>query len=254
MPGKYKRRTKSYGRRRFYRRGGGYKRKFIRRRRLRISTQRVKQRLISDRTSIKFTTHLAFRMTTDTTVGFAIEVLHGNDLSDPMGSESATAQPTGLDQWGHFYTRYFVAASKCVVEVQNLTAAVAPRFVLIPTANSPLNGANDWDASNFKPEEMPYSQHRMVNSSGGGRPLMMKGYMSTQKIAGRTKPASEDNYYGALPNNGTGATTPSRLWYWNLALLNRDLPATATTCVVFVKMTYYCKLIDRIDVLPTSTQ
>lgn len=232
------------------------RRTFRRRRGSKLSLTRVKTRWASDATNIKFYTSNTFRLVTDTTIGYDIASMRGNDLSDPFGTESGSIQPTGLDQWGYFYRDYYVAGCKITVEIQNLTAATAPRCVLVPTCAAALTGANDWDPNSFKPEENPHAQHRMVNSSGGGRPLYMKGYMSTNKIFGRKGTIVEDAFHGQLPLQGSGATSPATnyVWYWNIALLNRDLAATSVTAVCLVKMTYYCRLRTRFDTMPVSQQ
>jgi len=244
MPGKYKRRFKrTYGRRRSYRRIG-FRRRFKRNTR-RITTSRMKSRFISDRTMIKYVCNQTFRLTTDTTVGWAGEAFIANSLSDPFGTASSTAQPTGLDQWGAFYSKYIVKASKLTCEVQNLTAATAPRFVIVPSPNNHYAVITNWDINDYKPEEYPYAQHRMINSSGGGRPLYMKSYMTTGKIFGKKGIAIDNLYEGAMPTGGSGATSPNQQWYWNIAVLNRDLPATAVTVVVLCKLTFYCQMLDR---------
>lgn len=203
---------------------------------------------------MKFQASMTFRLTTETVQGVAFADFKGNSLVDPFGDQSATQQPTGLDQWANFYQRYYVGASKLSIDVQNLTAAVAPRFVVYPTQGFSQASLGDWTITSFKPYEMPHAQHRMINSSGGGRPLHMKAYMSTVKIFG-TKTAAQDTLWqGDMPSTGITPTDPSRLWYWNFAVLNTDLPATQCICVVLVKMTMYCKLFRRVDQISVSVQ
>lgn len=169
----------------------------------------------------------------------------GNSLFDPDITGTGH-QPYGFDQWSAFYNKYTVFGCKAEFTVVNASGNTAgnqnDEIVVCPVpsdvAVTTITSMTDLEAF----YEFPYSTQRVGNIVGGGKNLYIKKYMSTSKIDGcpKLKVAIDDKYSALTSAN------PSSIWKWVIGLQCPD-ELTTTTVRVLVKLTFYCKMFDRIQ-------
>lgn len=166
-------------------------------------------------------------------------VFRGNSIFDPDVTSGTNGQPTGADQWAAFYARYYVAGSKIKIKAINKEASEVAQVMLWPSIQS------TWDYATQSPTEYPYTKSTILAAAGSNNTAHMGHYMTTQKVYGRRGTEYESNFIGNLA--ATGGTNPTNDWYWILASTNPQ-GNNEIDMVVDVKLTYYVKMFNRIDI------
>lgn len=228
---RYRRKT----RRPFYRRRRTtFKRRFYGRRRGSHARVRRQGYLLADRTVVKLSYTLTTLITTDSS-GFYARSLSGNSLFDPDPGVGSV-QPTGFDQYSAFYRFYYVAGSKCSMDLINTDAADVVSVGLFPSTNQ----ISTTDLTTMYPEDWPYVTDKTLGplSSSFSR-CRFKKYMSTKKIHGY-KTSNNSNFISAV----TGS--PTNQWWWNIYGLNTG--GDAINLRAKIKITYYCHFFGRQEI------
>lgn len=167
-----------------------------------------------------------------------LQVFSGNSAYDP-DSSGVGSQPLGYDQWAAFYSKYYVAASKIRVDLWNTSANPQGQLVtLLPSRTSYTTALTVTNPIH----QQPYAQTKgLVGVANGyGNRIKMKGYMTTNKMAGSRGTEIEEIW-----NGGTG-TDPGAQWYWNLCL--QSINGTNDVCQAcgIIKLSYYVKFFNRV--------
>lgn len=214
------------------------KRRYRKRNRRRRFRSRAKKPVTGipdrQRVKLKYVTYLNLGGTP-----FPTYVFRGNNVYDPDLSGGGH-QPTGLDQWNQFYSKYKCHASKIKCTLVSNTASGPGSnavFSINPQLTTSAIGYRTIDAQ-------PYSKSVVLASGYAGRSFM-SNYMSTKKVFGLSE-ALDDDF--RQPIGSLGDTT--RDWYWSLELSALDL-TTALNSALKVEIIYYLELTDRIS-LPIS--
>ncbi len=236
MP-KYATRKKSYSSRRARgRRTGrrtygrmGTRRKLSNKNRPSVSIQRGK--LSSDTQFLKLT--YSQNITYVTGAGTASNnVWRGNSIFDP-DLTGVGHQPRGRDQWVLLYDRYAVYGSSITAlfstdSLRPISVNVLSRAGVFVTPNTVISR-----------DETKYNTTRILQSQGNGR-VRISRYMSTAKIFGVPPAMIMTSQFA------TGMLSDTvRQWFWNVSVQDMD-EVTVNTVNVFVTITYYCRLWERI--------
>lgn len=231
MPPRRYRKKRNYKKRRPYKKRSKYSRQ-------KVTTGRGFGRTgLPDRMFVKLTYAETIRLTSGSQ--FDNHVFSGNSINDPNTS-GVGHQPKGMDQWGQFYSRYMVHASKitCRFTPTNSNATGNQNIYLLPTLDSlTLPG---WTSI----QEDKFGKASIVGPYVGQGIRYLKDYMSTKKLYGDVN-GLEQNDYGA-----SFSFDPPRPWFWIVGAETQDGSALAN-CDVAVVITYYVELYQRID-LPQS--
>lgn len=163
-------------------------------------------------------------------------VYRGNDLFDPDFTGTG-GQPYFLNQWGAFYSNFFVHGSSIDFQVQggggswnNLTFGITPA----PTSTS-FGGSGQELIM-----EQPYSRYKALQMGALGiGQNRMKSYMSTRKILGLHKATALGIQYA-----GTTSSSPSAQWFWFAWMFAPDNNTIAVQATV--KLTYYVEFYNRL--------
>lgn len=169
----------------------------------------------------------------------------GNSLYDPdvSGTGEVAYENT---QWEKFYYTYQVYASKIKFYIDpDFAAAQANNFsfVILPSiepAGYPTS-SSVFDIPNFK-----YARRKEVNHGSAGKTVVLKHYMSVNKIFGSNL-NNDNGSYGLLGGTGTGST-PLVQFYWAVFSIPTAIGTTESVKVnCRVELTYYTALCERKD-------
>lgn len=156
-----------------------------------------------------------------------------NSIFDPNQS-GAGHQPLGHDQWGALYENYQVLASSIKVEFVQNSASVPAGCVVFPS-NVSTTSTNLLNAG-----EQSYAKYRNLQVNTGGRPIIIKNYMSVRKLEARsTDSVNFSAGFGADP-------VAERFWHVVIGALDSASTASVITDVTII---YYCKLFRKIQLL-----
>lgn len=166
-------------------------------------------------------------------------VYRGNSLFDPDQTGSGH-QPMGLTEWETFYSRYIVFASKIQVHFMSTSTAL-PSLVVGVLAN---NSTTQFSVtSQFC--ETPYSKFRTMGiSTGGSAQKRLSMYQPTGRILGvRSDKIRIDDTYSALTTGN-----PTREFYYHVYMGDPQDTDTSWAVEYMVKITYYCKFYQRLNI------
>ena len=216
--------------------------------RYRITSKRMPT-IFPDQILTKLKTNFIFLDTTSTSTGSITYNFLGNSLADPLGTLSANSQPTGLDQWGAFYNRYYVTASKLSVMLYPLAVNETMQISLVPTMNAIDN--TGFTSGLYNPKENSYvkwgEQYLLAGKNGK---TTVTNFMTTHKISGGEYSKTNPGASGAITVDN--ATNPLLLWYWSVNLHNMYTPTTVAVALRGeIQMTQWVCLFNRAN-LPTS--
>lgn len=167
----------------------------------------------------------------------AYYVFKGNSIYDPDHT-SAGHQPLGRDQWNNFYTRYEVMASSIEVEFcSNQTVSDPIVIAICPTDAAAPSG---WVSSLNTMLETPYSKSALIPGAANGQGIAksLSYYMTTKAKFGDNK--NKEDLQAQFGNN------PNEIWYHQVAI-SPTVGVQSASCSVRVKLKYYVKLFDRVD-------
>ncbi len=154
-------------------------------------------------------------------------VVNANSLFDPLSTLSS-AQPDGFDQWAAMYSHYEVTGCAIKYEIINHQNAQV-RFAIQPTLTN-VNPGISAIAGN------PYGKTRTVSAQNAHGIMIMKHFMRTKKLFGRT--TASINFAAPITAN------PSKLWFWQIRM-NSTNGTTTLDLQIIVTMTFYCKFFER---------
>lgn len=156
-------------------------------------------------------------------------LFRGNDIFDPDYT-GVGHQPYLSAQWGPFYQKYNVFASKITVKA---TASKNGKILVRPTTVNTTG--SDFNLAVERPE----SKNCFL---GNDKPCLIKHYQTTRQATGTGNP-DDDLFHGSMDPGGPG-TGPATTWYW--AIYAEDVPGTATLDIdCQVEIVYYVKLWSR---------
>ncbi len=151
----------------------------------------------------------------------------GNSVFDPALS-STNSQPAGFDQWASMYTHYEVLGSSIKCNLVNLSASPA-RTLLLPHLQSTSPSSADGAEQN-------YARTYVLSSVNGGGKIIMKNYMRTKKMFGRT--TASVNFAAQVTAN------PAKEWFWQIRLTNLD-GSIGIDIDGNIEITYFVKFFER---------
>lgn len=233
-------------RRSFRRRGGFRKRRRISRRSIKRAfraVRRIKRGVIT--APSKFLNpptafvkmYFSHNGTVSDGTSYYKEVLfRGNDVMNP-GDITVSGIATGVTQWMNFYEHFRVTACKITVIMFKETTPTENIAVYLWAADNNLAT----DPAIFVPEEQPQVTKRYIPSNNSGIPMIkMSKYVKTKTIFGK-KPL-DDTYSGQL------SIGPVQKWWWHMMVMNLNPAVTNVPARRYiVRLKYYCKLHDRLD-------
>jgi len=200
-------------------------------------------------------------------------LLPGNALwmtpdGDPLYPDSYGQNTvTGIDQWSSFYKNYLCHGS--AIEVTCTTGSSTPgQLVILPVTCGIDYSSNDQDIAtllNFSalPDEQQYAKIKYVSSTGGMDRVKIKHKMLTKKLFD-VKNLRDDAENKANTNTGSGVPNNPTVnnWVWYVAFIptqalgpySDTIPPVdgVTACDVEIKITYFCELMDRIELINPS--
>lgn len=230
-------------RRRLFRRRGRYGRRYGRRSswKSRITKKKV-GRMLTDTLFIKFKYVERYQLDNQGVSNVQSLIFRGNSIFDPFYTGTGH-EPTSKDQWEAFYGNYMVLGSKISVRFmcEDTTEDDSIICYVFPDNSFTYPGGT------VVLEENPYVRYKHLQSpvTAPKSCCTIKSYMSTKKFFGR--PISQDfTYFGA-----TMTSNPLTTWYWQIAILNPYQVHTPTV-QLYVTLTYYTRLYNRLDPLPYS--
>lgn len=170
---------------------------------------------------------------------FDSHIFQGNSCYDP-DSSGLGHQPMGFDEWGAFYNKYMVNASKIEITFTTTgsTSGANTALSLLPTTDSAYTPS--W--SSFT--EARLGKSTIIGPYTGQGIRRLSHYESTRKIWGDNNNLEETDYGANFGSN------PNKPWYWKIMAETLD-SSNMTTINANVVITYYVTLFDRIS-LPQS--
>lgn len=230
-------------RRRFVRRGRGFKKSYRRRYAGRYkSTKKISKKklgvIVPDEAWIKFKYTYFIQDTAGAGNTTVVECFRGNGPYDPYQTGIGT-QPQGFDQWlgaNAFYQRYYVSASKIKVVLDNQTPNDGTIITVIPSKDVYSIASSASNAVYMQPYNM--TKYLAEQGNGNTRAKFLY-YMTTNKMWGQRGCEVEEDF-SALYN-----TTPANQWYWNIIIQSSSGTVGVTKVSGFVTVTYYCKCFFR---------
>lgn len=165
------------------------------------------------------------------------QVFRGNSLYDPDYTGTGS-QPVGFDEWMQFYKYYRVFSSSITVRVlDNSSTAAAAQWELcvIPSFLPTDFAATDPQVA----AQNPFSKFRLIGTHTGKGPQMVKNYMSTEKMLGRSLSTLGSNAYGS------STADPASSWAWHIVGQVIDESTTMANVYVYVTIKYYCEFSTR---------
>jgi len=173
------------------------------------------------------------------TFGAVADVVYrGNSLFDPAVSIS-TLQPYWFDQYASLYNYYKVLGSAIHVQAfnQGVSGSGGTELVgevsLIPNLTPAAFSPTSHDIVNGQ----AYLKQRMLQQ--GSKNALMKSYMSSAKIYGRTKYASRDSH-----SQTAISTDPAWPWFWHICYNTLDRSNTSDI-IVKLDIIYYVRFSER---------
>lgn len=169
------------------------------------------------------------------TNGLYARTISGNSAFDPDPGVSAR-QPTGFDQYTALYRFYYVAGSKCLVELINTGTTEVVEFGVFPATNQ----ISTTDLATMEPADWPYATTKTLGplASSFSRARFRK-YMSTKKIYGY-KTSNNDNFVASI------SASPTNQWWWNFYAVN--FTAAEATLRIRIRVIYYCHFFGRQEI------
>lgn len=255
MPPYYKKRSNNY-KKVYRRRARGYSSRrggVFRRRRSYGSTRpltkiKISNTILADETWTKLNLWWDDFLIADDeapTPYIATNYMAGNDIYQPLGDTSF--QPTGWNEWGSMYKRFYVAGSKMTLEVvntsrsQSVPTQACPSVTLLPKPNSALSSLS---FTTKRAQEYPYAQTKVLAGPSAGGTTKFKAYMTTNKMFGKTGTKIDDQFSGQT-ESGVPAS-PLQYWWWNI-ILDSSADGANSQMTFSAKVTYYVKFYDRVD-------
>jgi len=152
-------------------------------------------------------------------------------------------QPLGKDQWGAFYQRYQVLASKMSITI--LSGAGVGNS---PRAEICLYPTSDAIALSFPScKEQPYMRHRYLTGGQNNWMGKISQYITTRKLQGRV--SEDNNYTGVLPEGLSN--NPVTQLFWQVVVRTLD-PGDFLDHYISFDITYFVKLYQPRSLLTSS--
>lgn len=178
-------------------------------------------------------------------VGSANWIYRGNGLVDPLLSGpvgSGGHQPMMYDNLATLYGRALVKGSKITVMVHsNSSTTPGGAYTLFLYPNTSLthiwSTLSNWTAMREQ-DKMRWKYIPNIYENAGPK-TTMKAYTATRTMF--QYPIKNTDY----SVNTVLASDPTYQWYWNVALSTLD-ETSAITCIVDVKLVYYCEFYDPV--------
>jgi len=152
-------------------------------------------------------------------------------------------QPLGKDQWGAFYQRYQVLASKMAITILSGSGVGNS-----PRAEICLYPSNEATALGFPScKEQPYMRQRYLTGGQNNWMGKVSQYITTRKLQGRV---SDDNNYTAQLPDGV-SNNPVTTLFWQVVVSTLDVQENLDHYISF-DITYYVKLYQPKSLLTSS--
>lgn len=207
-----------------------------------ITSQRMPL-LFPDQIITKFKSVNLWASATSSSTGGETFQLKANSISDPMGTQSDTVQPTGVEQYSEFYNTYYVSACKVTLEIlpQSNSDTNILQYLIMPTTATQTEAT--WATVTMM--EQPYVKwaYGLTYGASNGTSRKVSSYMTTHKIYGGELEKSNSDASGVL---ATTLTDPVTLWYFTVRCRNLFNPGSANTDGrAIIRMTQYVTLYNR---------
>lgn len=152
-------------------------------------------------------------------------------------------QPLGKDQWGAFYQRYQVLASK--ISVTLLSGSGSGNT---PRAEICVYPSNESTAVGFPScKEQPYMRQRYLTGGQNNWMGKISQYITVRKLQGRV--SEDNNYTGVLPEGVSNNPVTQLFWQVVMSTLN---PQENLNHYLSFDIIYYVKLYQPKTLLTSS--